>query len=116
MKVNDGESHLGLSDAQFNELTSSVDIIIHNAWKVDFNYSLESFKPVHIRGVCNLIDWSSDIIVAVVRTLSFYHLFYPLKIELKLIKTSQLPKIPSPTMASQTKCGTRGPSMWQSVS
>lgn len=60
MKVNYGESHMGLSDAQLNELTSSVDIIIHHAWKVDFNHSLESFKPVHIRGVRNLIDWSSD--------------------------------------------------------
>ena len=53
-----GENQLGPSDAQFNELTTTVNIIIYNAWKVDFNHSLESFEPVHIQGVCNLIDWS----------------------------------------------------------
>lgn len=57
-KANYGDNHLGLPDVQFNELTTTVDIIIHNAWKVDFNHSLESFQPVHIRGVGNLIDWS----------------------------------------------------------
>ena len=58
IKVSYGEPRLGLSDAQFHELTSAVDIIIHNAWKVDFNHSLESFEPVHIQGVRNLVDWS----------------------------------------------------------
>ena len=58
MKADYGEKQLGLSDALFNELTSTVDIIIHNAWKVDFNHTLESFEPVHIQGVRNLIDWS----------------------------------------------------------
>ena len=58
IKASYGDVHLGLPDVQFNELTSTVDIIIHNAWKVDFNHSLESFQPVHIRGVANLIDWS----------------------------------------------------------
>ncbi len=56
--ANYGESQLGLPDRKFNEMTSTVDIIIHNAWKVDFNHSLESFEPVHIQGVRNLIDWS----------------------------------------------------------
>ena len=58
IKADYGENQLGLSDAQFNELITAVDIIIHNAWKVDFNHSLESFEPVHIQGVRNLIDWS----------------------------------------------------------
>lgn len=58
IRANYGESQLGLPDAQFKELASTVDIIIHNAWKVDFNHSLESFEPVHIQGVRNLIDWS----------------------------------------------------------
>lgn len=58
LKANYEKNQLGLSDAQFNELTSTVDIIIHNAWKVDFNHSLESFQPVHIQGVRKLIDWS----------------------------------------------------------
>ena len=58
IKTDYGESQLGLSDAQYGKLTSTVDIIIHNAWKVDFNHSLESFQPVHIQGVRNFIDWS----------------------------------------------------------
>ena len=53
------ENQQGLPDAHFNELAASVDIIIHNAWKVDFNHSLESFQHVHIQGVRKLIDWSS---------------------------------------------------------
>ena len=58
LKADYGENQLGLPDAQFKELTTTVDIIIHNAWKVDFNHSLESFEPVHIQGVRNLINWS----------------------------------------------------------
>ena len=58
IKANYGESQLGLSDEKYVELTSTVHSIIHNAWKVDFNHSLDSFEPVHIRGVRTLIDWS----------------------------------------------------------
>ena len=58
IEVKYGENQLGLSDQQFSEMASTVDVIIHNAWKVDFNNSIESFEPVHIRGVRKLIDWS----------------------------------------------------------
>ena len=58
IQANYGQSQLGLTDAQYHELTSTVDIIIHNAWKVDFNHSLESYEPIHLQGVRNLIDWS----------------------------------------------------------
>ena len=58
IKSDYGENQLGLSDAQYSRLTSTVDIIVHNAWKVNFNHSLESFQPVHIQGVRNFIDWS----------------------------------------------------------
>lgn len=47
-----------LSTDKFTELINSVDIIIHAAWKVDFNHSLSSFEPVHIRGIRNLIGWN----------------------------------------------------------
>ena len=52
--------NFGLPIAQFDKLTSSTDILIHNAWKADFNHSLESFEHVHIQGVRNLISWSID--------------------------------------------------------
>ncbi|KAL8935232.1 MAG: hypothetical protein Q9216_005528 [Gyalolechia sp. 2 TL-2023] len=47
----------GLSAERHQELLGSVDIIIHTAWKVDFNHSLETFEPTHIRGVRHLVDW-----------------------------------------------------------
>lgn len=53
-----GQSQLGLADAQYRKLISTVDIIIHNAWKVDFNHSLESYAPIHLQSVRILIDWS----------------------------------------------------------
>ena len=57
LQVSYGEHHLGLPAAQYEQLLSSVDVIIHNAWKVDFNHSLESFRQVHVQGVRNLIDF-----------------------------------------------------------
>ena len=53
-----GDPQFGLSSSKFSELKNSVNVIIHNAWKVDFNHSLESFEEVHIRGVRHFIDWA----------------------------------------------------------
>lgn len=58
IQANYGETKFGLPNTLYEELTSTVDIIIHNAWKVDFNHTISSFTPVHIRGVRNLIDWN----------------------------------------------------------
>ncbi|KAF5389352.1 hypothetical protein D9757_004361 [Collybiopsis confluens] len=49
------QPHLGLSDDLYRELLDNVTLIIHNAWRLDFNLSLPSFEP-HIRGTRNLID------------------------------------------------------------
>ncbi|TFK74139.1 putative aminoadipate reductase [Pluteus cervinus] len=46
---------LGLEETQFTEVRNSVDVIIHNAWKLDFNQGLSSFEP-NVRGVRHLID------------------------------------------------------------
>ncbi|KAL2043853.1 hypothetical protein N7G274_003373 [Stereocaulon virgatum] len=54
------QQDLGLTVSELSELTRSVDIIIHNAWKVDFNAPLEAFEDVHIRGTRNIIDWSAS--------------------------------------------------------
>lgn len=53
-----GETYFGLSEDKYGELLESVDTIIHNAWKVDFNHSLESFEETHIKGVRNFVDFS----------------------------------------------------------
>ena len=56
LQIEFGQPEFGLPAQKYEELLNSVDTIIHSAWKVDFNHSLESFEPVHIRGVRNLVD------------------------------------------------------------
>lgn len=58
IKVDFSRRDFGLGATQFDKLSSTTDIIIHNAWKVDFNHSLQSFEHVHIQGVRHLIDLS----------------------------------------------------------
>ncbi|KAJ6617577.1 putative aminoadipate reductase [Mycena sp. CBHHK59/15] len=49
------QADLGLKSDLYNEMRDSVTLIIHNAWKLDFNMSLASFEP-HILGTRHLID------------------------------------------------------------
>ncbi|KAL8949569.1 MAG: hypothetical protein Q9222_004328 [Ikaeria aurantiellina] len=51
-------ANFGVSRAVLQKLHSDVDIIIHNAWKVDFKHSLLSYDAVHLRGIRQLIDFS----------------------------------------------------------
>ncbi|KAJ6186992.1 hypothetical protein N7519_001900 [Penicillium mononematosum] len=53
-----GEPRFGLNETKYQELLKSVDTIIHNAWKVDFNHSVDSFEDTHIQGVRRFIDFS----------------------------------------------------------
>lgn len=53
-----GEPHFGLKEDEYENLLDSVDTIIHNAWKVDFNHSVESFEETHIKGVRRFVDFS----------------------------------------------------------
>jgi thioester reductase-like protein len=53
-----GSVQFGLSDQKYNELRQSVDLVVHNAWKVNFNHKVEAFEDVHIRGVRRLVDFS----------------------------------------------------------
>ncbi|KEP48049.1 putative acetyl-CoA synthetase-like protein [Rhizoctonia solani 123E] len=46
---------LGLRDEAYDEIRNEATIIIHNAWQVNFNLSLQSFEP-SIRGARNLLD------------------------------------------------------------
>ncbi|KAG6831500.1 putative NRPS-like protein biosynthetic cluster [Tephrocybe sp. NHM501043] len=48
---------LGLQDEIYKELQNSVAVIIHNAWRLDFNLSLNSFES-NIRGTRKLIDFA----------------------------------------------------------
>ncbi|KAF9894311.1 hypothetical protein FE257_007814 [Aspergillus nanangensis] len=53
-----GDPHFGLTKAKYQSLLDSVDTIIHNAWKVDFNHSVDSFEHTHIQGVRRFVDFS----------------------------------------------------------
>ncbi|CAI7667563.1 unnamed protein product [Penicillium bialowiezense] len=53
-----GAPNFGLEEAKYQELLDSVDTIIHNAWKVDFNHSVDSFEDTHIQGVRRFVDFS----------------------------------------------------------
>lgn len=56
-KIDVGHPRLGLTEATMSELIENVDMIVHNAWKVDFNQTLASFED-HLRGTRSIIDWS----------------------------------------------------------
>ncbi|KAL2004119.1 hypothetical protein VTN02DRAFT_6583 [Thermoascus thermophilus] len=58
LQVAFGEEKFGLDDDKYEEMLQSVDTIIHNAWKVDFNHKVDSFEEVHIRGVRRFVDFS----------------------------------------------------------
>ena len=57
IKADYGHVNLGLPKEKIEGLSNTVDVIIHNAWKVDFNHSLESFALAHLQGLRTLIDW-----------------------------------------------------------
>ena len=52
-----GAPQLGLESQDFDILINDVHVIVHNAWKVDFNQPLSSFES-QIQGVRNLINLS----------------------------------------------------------
>ncbi|PYH43451.1 NRPS-like enzyme [Aspergillus saccharolyticus JOP 1030-1] len=53
-----GAPQFGLPDQLYTSLLEQVDLIIHNAWKVNFNHPLESFEDPHIRGVLEFVRFS----------------------------------------------------------
>lgn len=54
-----GHINLGLSPTKFLQLKREVTLILHVAWPVNFNISLESFEP-HLQGLHNLLQLSLD--------------------------------------------------------
>ncbi|TVY13347.1 Non-canonical non-ribosomal peptide synthetase FUB8 [Lachnellula arida] len=53
-----GAPKFGLLPSQYDQLLSEADVIIHNAWAVNFNHALESFEADHLRGVRTFIELS----------------------------------------------------------
>lgn len=55
--VESAQANLGLSPDDYAKLTAESDIIVHTAWKVDFNLDLSSFVD-NIQSIRTFIDWS----------------------------------------------------------
>ena len=58
LKVSFGAEKFGLGIEKYEEMLQSVDTIIHNAWRVDFNITVDSFVDPHIKGLRHFIDFS----------------------------------------------------------
>ena len=54
------QPYFGLPRPTYKKLLTSVTHIIHNAWQVNFNLSLQSFQYPHIHGVRQFINFSSQ--------------------------------------------------------
>ena len=50
------KTDLGLEHGAYSDIIDNVELIIHNAWQVDFNLSLDSYEHSHIGGMRNLIE------------------------------------------------------------
>lgn len=51
---------LGLAEAVREEVLDEITHVLHVAWDVNFNRSLESFADTHVAGVRNLLDFSLE--------------------------------------------------------
>lgn len=49
------DNNLSLSDEIYSDIKNNVDVIIHNAWRVDFNVALQSFES-DLNGLVNLTN------------------------------------------------------------
>jgi hypothetical protein len=56
MAITLGKPRLGLSPDDYATLISKASIIIHNAWKVNFSWTLDAYKPEYIHSVRAVID------------------------------------------------------------
>ncbi|EHK42461.1 hypothetical protein TRIATDRAFT_224197 [Trichoderma atroviride IMI 206040] len=60
LTVDLSQPHLGLKSNQYAALQDETDIIIHNAWKLDFLHTVQHFEKTHIAGVRHLVDLSAN--------------------------------------------------------
>ncbi|KAK8040214.1 acetyl-CoA synthetase-like protein [Apiospora marii] len=60
MPVDLNKPRLGLSETDYTELQHNAHILIHNAWKVDFKWTLDSYGPQYLRSVRQLVDLVAD--------------------------------------------------------
>ncbi|KAI0051407.1 acetyl-CoA synthetase-like protein [Auriscalpium vulgare] len=49
--------NFGLASEVYDTIHKTTTLIIHNAWVLNFNWSLATFEPVHIKGLRNMVDF-----------------------------------------------------------
>jgi thioester reductase-like protein len=59
LKMDISKPYFGLNLADYKELLAKTTRIVHNAWQVDFNVSLEQTAPAQVYGVRQLVDFSA---------------------------------------------------------
>lgn len=57
LQVNLGAPRLGLAEEQYQKILKDIDVVLYNAWRLDFGIALHSFDPF-LRATRNLIDLS----------------------------------------------------------
>lgn len=57
LQVNLGSPRLGLPEEQYQRILNEVDVVLYNAWRLDFGLALHSFEPF-LRATRDLIDLS----------------------------------------------------------
>jgi thioester reductase-like protein len=55
-KIDLSDPFLGLTPAQYTTLHREVDVLIHNAWQLDFLRTVNAFEKTHIAGVRHIVD------------------------------------------------------------
>ncbi|PHH68649.1 hypothetical protein CDD82_374 [Ophiocordyceps australis] len=55
-----GKPQLGLSDEDYALVLESANLVIHNAWKVDFNWTIEQYQADYLPSVRHLVDFSAQ--------------------------------------------------------
>ncbi|KAK8169260.1 male sterility protein [Phyllosticta citrichinensis] len=51
------DEHLGSGEELFNMLTCEVTVVVHNAWKMDFNQKVEEFEKDCLKGTMHLLKF-----------------------------------------------------------
>ena len=84
IQVSFGKHNFGLPALTYQHLVDKVDIVIHNAWQVDFNRTLSSFEDPHLVGTRTLVDWSLRsprqmhlFFVSSIATVAYWPGYYP---------------------------------------
>lgn len=58
LTANLSHTHLGLQAEVYSKLLNAATVVIHNAWPVNFNLSIDSFRP-QLAGLVNLIEFAA---------------------------------------------------------